>query len=111
MKHEGWLKMDLTEAILTLDKESESELENANVLNLKGKQEIYIYAQNLKEETIESFENQKTQDSSELTTKLEQERQKAITELRRKMKDYDEEVDIDKLAEHLLSLAKERVCH
>jgi hypothetical protein len=103
--------MDLTEAILTLDKESESELENANVLNLKGKQEINIYAQNLKEETLESFENQKTQDSSELTKKLEQERQKAITELRRKMKDYDEKVDIDKLAEHLLSLAKERVCH
>lgn len=103
--------MDLTQNILVLDMESDTALRNANITTLKRKQEIDTYAQNLKEDTLQLFKNQKTEEASELVKKLEQDRQEAMTELEGKMKTFEEEVDIDKLAEYLLSIAKERVCH
>ena len=103
--------MDLTKAILTLDKESASALKNEKTSNLKEKDELKRYVQKIRGEAIALFEDQKSKDSTELDLQLEQERLEAITELRRKMKTYDKKVDIDKLAEHLFSLVKEQACH
>lgn len=103
--------MDLTKAILALDKESETDLKNANLSNLNEKEEIDNYIQKLRDEAIELFENQKITESSVVDKKLEQDQLEAITELKQKMRDFDEKVDIDQLAEHLLELVRERVCH
>ena len=97
--------------LLKLDKEAESRLKNAKSSNLKEKQELNSYIQKLKDEAVTLFEDQKSRESSELDKKLEQERHAAIHELRQKMKKFDENVDIDTLAQHLFSLVKEDACH
>jgi len=103
--------MDLTKAIVTLDKESASAVKNAKATNLKEKDELNRYIQKIRGEAIALFEDQKSKDNTQLDQQLEQERLEAITELRRKMKTYDKKVDIDKLAEHLFSLVKDQACH
>ena len=102
--------MNLTKALLTLDKESRSELKNENSADLNEKQNANNFIQKLKDETIALFENEKIEESTQLDLLLEQERVEAIDDLRQKMRKYNENVDIDALAEHLYQVAKERVC-
>ena len=103
--------MDLTDAILALDKELERDLKNANTSNLNEKEKIDNYVQKLRKETIDLFDNQKVMESSALDKKFEKDQLESEIELKEKMRLFDEEVDINKKAENLLALVRERVCH
>ena len=103
--------MNLTNALLKLDKEIESRLKNAKSSNLKEKEELSRYIEKLKDEAITLFEDQKNREGSELDKKIEQKQLEVMSDLRRKMKKFDENVDIDTLAEQLYSLVKEQACH
>ncbi|MEA3418751.1 MAG: hypothetical protein U9Q90_05065 [Campylobacterota bacterium] len=102
--------MNLAQKILTLDAEAEAELQNVSLSTLKRRQEADAHADRMREEQQQFFEDQKRKETAELTKKLEEDRQKAIAALRQKMKAFDKEVEINKLAEYLLSMAKERAC-
>lgn len=102
--------IELTQKILALDTESESALKKADAAALEVMKEADYHAARLIEEEQELFEKQKERDAVLLEEKLEMQRRQAIAALEQKMEVYDGSLDVEALIEHLLFVAKDRVC-
>lgn len=102
--------MNLTQKILRLDTDVSTALKNNEASILTQKQNTDSHLEQLREVREQSFENKKREDESALIEGIETERQKAIATLQKKMKTFKKEVTIDKVVEHLLSTARDRVC-
>ncbi|MGB5965775.1 MAG: hypothetical protein WBF77_12210 [Sulfurimonadaceae bacterium] len=103
--------IELTQKILTLDSESERALKKADARALNVMKEADLHASRLIEEEQQLFEKQKERDAAAADEKLEVQRRQAIAALEQKMEAYDRSLDVEALIEHLLSAAKDRVCH
>ncbi len=103
--------IELTQKILTLDSESETALKKADARTLDVMKEADLHAGRLIEEEQQLFEKQKERDVAAQDEKLEVQRRQATAALKQKMKAYESSLDVEALIEHLLSAAKDRVCH
>ena len=103
--------IELTQKILTLDSESETVLKKADARALDVMKEADLHAGRLIEEEQQLFEKQKEYDAVLLEEKLEVQRRQAVIVLEQKMKAYESSFDVEALIEHLLSAAKDKVCH
>ncbi len=103
--------IELTQKILTLDSESEIALKKADARALDVMKEADLHAGRLIEEEQQLFEKQKEYDAVLLEEKLEVQRRQAVIVLEQKMKAYESSFDVEALIEHLLSAAKDKVCH
>ena len=103
--------IELTQKILTLDTKSETVLKKADARALDVMKEADLRASRLIEEEQQLFEKQKERDVAAVDEKLELQRRQAVIVLEQKMKAYESSFDVEALIEHLLSAAKDRVCH
>ncbi len=102
--------IDLTQKILSLDKEFALELTNANTVNMEAKREADLHAEHQMEKAYQLFEKQKNSEAIQLVKNIKENRELAIENLQKKMKTFDKEVEIDALVEDLLTMAKDRIC-
>jgi hypothetical protein len=102
--------IDLTQKILSLDMEVALELTNANAVSIEAKREADLRAEQQMEEVYQLFEKQKNSEAIQLVKSVEEERERAIDNLQKKMKTFDKKVEIDALVEDLLIMAKDRIC-
>lgn len=104
------LMIDLTQKILSLDLEAASELNHANAVSMEAKREADLHAEERMKEVQKLFEKQKNSEEKELVKSVRKNREIAIGNLQQKMKDFDNNVEIDELVEHLIVVAKDRIC-
>jgi len=102
---------DLTEKILSLDKECEATLEKANLTIVETKKEADQSSEKSAQEKLLQFEAQKRAEAQLLTQKMDDAQRDAMDALDQKMAKFEEKVSTDTIAEHLLSVAKGQVCH
>jgi hypothetical protein len=103
--------IELTQKILTLDSESETAIKKADAAALEVMKEADLHAGRLIEEEQQLFEKQKERDVAAQDEKLDVQRRQATAALKQKMEAYERSFDVETLIEHLLSAAKDRVCH
>ena len=103
--------IEMTQKILALDSEAETALKNSAASVLEAMKEADLHAKGMIEEQQQLFEKQKESERAALAEKLERERHRSVAALQQKMEAFEASVDIDVLIGHLLSVAKERVCH
>lgn len=103
--------IDLTQKLLELDKKSIKALQSTGTAAMQMKKEADFHFEQKMKETEQRFEAQRERDLEELSQMLEAEKEKAVDTLHRKMTAFHENVDIDRLVEHLAAMAKERICH
>ena len=101
---------DLTQKILSLDVEAASELNHANAVSMKVKREADLRAEQQMEEVHQLFEKQKHREATELAKNIKEDRERAINNLKKNMENFDKEVEIDILVEHLVTVVKDRIC-
>jgi len=102
--------IDLTQKILSLDLETALELNNANAVSMEAKREADLRAEQQMEEAQQLFEKQKNSESNLLAKSVKEDRERAINNMQQKMEAFDKDVEIDELVEHLVSVAKDRIC-
>jgi hypothetical protein len=102
--------IDLTQKILSLDLETALELNHANAVSMEAKREADLRAEQLMEEAQKLFEKQKNSETKQLAKSVKEDRERAIFNLQQKMETFDKDVEIDALVEHLVSVAKDRIC-
>ena len=103
--------MNLTQKILRLDADALRALEKSESSTLIQKQEEETHFEQLREMQERSFETQKREESAVLTQKLESEHQKALETLQRERERFAQEFSTDSVVAHLLTVARDRVCH
>lgn len=102
--------IDLTQKILSLDSESALEFNHANAVSIEAKREADLRAEQQMEEAQQLFEKQKNSESEQLAKRLKTDRKRAIDTLQKKMELFDKDIEIDSLVEHLVAVAKDRIC-
>jgi len=102
--------IDLTQKILSLDLEAASELNSANAVSMEAKREADLRAEERMEEAQQLFEKQKDNEVQQLSKSVKEDQQRAIRNMQQKMEAFDKDIEIDKLVEHLVSVAKDRIC-
>jgi len=102
--------IELTQPILSLDTESEKALKTADLAALEIMKKADAHAAQILAEEQHLFAKQKEQDMVALEEKLVVQRQEEMTALKQKMDTYNNSLDVEKLTEQLLSIAKDRVC-
>jgi len=103
--------MDLTQKIVTFDRGCEIRLKKVHSATLKAEREADALIESTREEKQHLFEEQKNTEAALLAQEMEEVRKKAIAALHQKMKTFNQEVTTNKVVEHLLSVARDRVCH
>lgn len=103
--------IDLTQQILSLDAEVASELNHANAVSMEAKREADLHAEQSIEEAQQLFEKEKNSEAQQLAKSVKENRERAIENLQQKMEAFDNDVEIDALVEHLVGMAKDRICH
>lgn len=102
--------IDLTQKILSLDLEAALELNNASAVNMEAKREADLRAEQLMKEAQQLFEKQKKSEAQQLAKSVKEDRKRAIDNLQQKMETFDKGVEIDTLVEHLVTVARDRIC-
>ena len=64
-----------------------------------------------KREAQQLFEKEKNSEAQQLAKSVKENRERAIENLQQKMEAFDNDVEIDALVEHLVGMAKDRICH
>ena len=103
--------MDLTQKILTLDRECDTKLKNVNSAAREAEIEVETLAASIREEKQLLLEEQKKAKMALLAREMDEAHKIAIAALQKKMKTFNKEVTVDRVVEHLLSVARDRVCH
>ncbi len=101
---------DLTQKILSLDLKAALELNNAYAVSMEAKREADLHTEQRMEETQKLFKKQKDNEAKDLAKSLKEYQQKTLDNLQKKMENFDKNVEIDNSLEHLLALAKDRIC-
>lgn len=102
--------IDLTQKILSLDIEATLELNDANAVSMEAKREADLHAEQEMEKAQQLFEKQKNSEAEQLAKSVKEDRERAISNLQQKIETFDKDVKIDALVEHLVSVAKDRIC-
>jgi uncharacterized FlaG/YvyC family protein len=102
--------IDLTQKILSLDVEATLELNHANTVSMEAKREADLRAEQRMEEAKQLLEKQKNSEAEQLAKSVKEDHKRAIDNLQQKMEAFDKDVEIDALVEHLVSVAKGRIC-
>ena len=102
--------MDLTQKIVTLDRECDTKIKKVNSATLEAEREADALAESIKEKKQHLLEEQKNTEAALLMQEMKEVRKKAIAALHQKMEIFNQEVTADKVVEHLLSTARDRVC-
>lgn len=105
-----FLMIDLTQKILSLDLEAASGLNHANAVSREVKREADLRTEKLMEEAQKLFEKQKNSESEQLAKRLKRDRKRAIDSLQKKMELFEKDIKIDMLVEHLVIVAKDKIC-
>ncbi|WP_415406170.1 hypothetical protein ACLHDG_10415 [Sulfurovum sp. CS9] len=102
--------IDLTQKILSLDLETALELNNANAVSMEAKREADLRAEQCMAEAQHLFEKQKRSEAKQLAKSVKEDRKSAIDNLQQKMEAFDKGIEIDMLVEHLVTVARDRIC-
>lgn len=101
---------NFTQKILSLDLKAASELNHTNAVSIEAKREADLRAEQRMEEAQQLFEKQKNSEVQQLVKSIKEDHKRAISNMQQKMEAFDKDVEIDKLVEHLVSVAKDRIC-
>ena len=101
---------DLTEKILSLDLQSASALQDAEVVSVVAKKNADKNNDHKMKEVQKLFAKEKKSESKALSESLEEERKKARSGLDQKMKTFDEGLNIDAVIDKLVKVTKEGIC-
>ena len=101
---------DLTEKILSLDLQSASALQDAKVLSVEAKKNADKYKDHEMKEVQKLFGEEKKSDAKALAESFEEEKKHARSKLNKKIRAFDEHVNIDSVVEYLINVAKEKIC-
>ena len=101
---------ELTQKLLRLDSQTDNEVKKSNKLAQEMMVKADIRAKELMDEAGELLEKQKQNDLKILSENLEKKALLAIDVLEKRKREFDENFDITKLVERLITVAKEKVC-
>ena len=101
---------NLTQKMLSLDLKAASELNHANAVSIEAKREADFRAEQRMEESQQLFEKQKNSELQQLVKSIKEDHKSATINMQQKMEAFDKDVEIDTLVEHLVSVAKDRIC-
>lgn len=101
---------DLTEKILSLDSQSTSALQDAELVSAAAKKNVDKDSDHKMKEVQKLFEEEKKRESKVLSKSFEEERKRARSDLDQKMKTFDEGLNIDAVIDELVKVTKEGIC-
>ncbi len=102
--------IDLTHKIFSLDLEAASEVNHANAVSMEAKREADLHAEQQMEKAQQLFEKQKKNETEQLAKSVKEDRKRALDNLQKKRETFDNDVEVDALVEHLVSVEKGRIC-
>jgi hypothetical protein len=102
--------MNMTQELLLLDSEAVLLLKHAESLSEERKKDVDIRSEALMHESKQHFTEQKKSESEQLTKMLKERRNRAMDTLQEKKEIFAKDVEIDRMVEHLLIVAKDRIC-
>ena len=101
---------DLTEKILSLDVQSASALQDAKAVSVAAKKNADKNRDHKMKEVQKLFGEEKKSEVKALSESFSKKEKRARSGLDKKMKTFDEGLDIDAVIDALVKVTKERIC-